>query len=216
MSLARVLNELLRDDDPYLYGTSDPFSIVPHTHYHRPGGRRQQSQSDQQRVQRRGGSGLSELANFEEVRTPRVQVLEEENKFVVSAEVPGIRKEELDVHIGDGGRSLRIQGRSGTHVTSGQGQEAAVEGTQQGGKQEAAVEGAKQGGPSTSADVAKKPEGEVGRPQYRGWSSYSFSRTIWLPRAVNPAGVKANLDHGVLTLDIPKQEEPGNQKIDIQ
>ena len=39
--------------------------------------------------------------------------LHEDNdgSYVVEAEVPGVKKENLDVRIGDGGRSLTIQGR---------------------------------------------------------------------------------------------------------
>lgn len=35
---------------------------------------------------------------------------EEDGSYVVEAEVPGMKKENLDIRIGDGGRSLTIQG----------------------------------------------------------------------------------------------------------
>jgi HSP20 family molecular chaperone IbpA len=45
--------------------------------------------------------------------------------------------------------------------------------------------------------------------------SSHFTRTVVLPRAVDPKGVTANLVDGVLTLKIPKAEEPGSVKINI-
>jgi len=42
---------------------------------------------------------------------PAVDVSEEGNKYVVEAELPGVKKENVEVRIGDDGRSLTIQGR---------------------------------------------------------------------------------------------------------
>ena len=44
----------------------------------------------------------------------------------------------------------------------------------------------------------------------------SFMRTVWLPRAINPELVSAKLADGVLTLKIPKAEEPGSVKVDVE
>ena len=43
---------------------------------------------------------------------PAVDVSEEPNAFVVEAEIPGVKKENLDVRIGDNGQSLTIEGRT--------------------------------------------------------------------------------------------------------
>lgn len=47
-----------------------------------------------------------------------------------------------------------------------------------------------------------------------GTSRSAFSRTVWLPRPVDAKNVQANLDHGVLTLRIPKAAE-GTTRIPI-
>jgi len=150
---------------------------------------------------------LSELG-FGSFRAPRVRVKEEENKYVVNAEVPGIRKEQLNVSIGDGGRSLRIQGRSTTDSVPLE-------------TKETTPTTATSNGPPTSGDgsnsqsVIQKSNDESSSSQPRNWSSYSFSRTIWLPRPAKAANVSAKLDHGVLTLEIPKQEDVGSHTISI-
>jgi len=44
----------------------------------------------------------------------------------------------------------------------------------------------------------------------------SFMRTVWLPHAINPELVSAKLADGVLTLKIPKAEEPGSVKVNVE
>lgn len=45
--------------------------------------------------------------------------------------------------------------------------------------------------------------------------SASFSRTVWLPRPVDGANIKAKLLDGVLTLTIPKAEDRASVKIPV-
>ena len=42
---------------------------------------------------------------------PAIDVTEEGDKYIVEAELPGVKKENVEVRIGDGGRSLTIEGR---------------------------------------------------------------------------------------------------------
>lgn len=42
---------------------------------------------------------------------PAVDVTEEGNRYIVEAELPGVKKGDIEVRIGDGGRSLTIQGK---------------------------------------------------------------------------------------------------------
>lgn len=42
---------------------------------------------------------------------PAVDVAEEGNSFIIEAELPGVRKEDINVEIGDNGRSVIIQGK---------------------------------------------------------------------------------------------------------
>ena len=42
---------------------------------------------------------------------PAVDVAEEGNSYIIEAELPGVRKEDLDVQIGDNGRSVTIEGK---------------------------------------------------------------------------------------------------------
>lgn len=42
---------------------------------------------------------------------PAIDVSEDGNNYIVEAELPGVKKEDVDVRIGDGGRSVTIEGR---------------------------------------------------------------------------------------------------------
>jgi HSP20 family molecular chaperone IbpA len=42
---------------------------------------------------------------------PSVDVTEEGNNYVVEADLPGVKKENVEVRIGDGGRSVTIEGK---------------------------------------------------------------------------------------------------------
>lgn len=110
---------------PFFRTLDDPFAIAP------PHGRtfRRTKRQDSQVESYSGASRslISELG-FGGLRSPIVQVTEEGDEYVVNAEVPGVRKEELDVSVGDGGRSLRIQGgRSSPAPTPAEGVASQVE-----------------------------------------------------------------------------------------
>ncbi|KAG9121211.1 hypothetical protein FRC07_002929 [Ceratobasidium sp. 392] len=128
-------------------------------------------------------------------RQAAVELSEDGNEIVVQAEVPGVQKENLDVHLGSDGQSLTIEGR--VHRVGKASQPAlAPSATQQ------ATEKA-------TTDVAKsnaEPESE-----YRS----SFTRTLWLPQPVDGTKAKAELADGVLTLRIPKREQLAAERIAI-
>lgn len=44
----------------------------------------------------------------------------------------------------------------------------------------------------------------------------TFTRTVWLPRQVDSTGVTATLNDGILTVKIPKAEDPGSVSVPVQ
>ncbi|EIN12599.1 HSP20-like chaperone [Punctularia strigosozonata HHB-11173 SS5] len=111
---------------------------------------------------------------------PAVDVSEEGNSYVVEAELPGVKKENVEVSIGEGGRALLTAGYVGT----------------------TAVTKSDQSSSQLSTERA-----------FTG--SATFSRTVWLPRPVDAAGVTAQLTDGVLTVKIPKAEDKASVKIPV-
>lgn len=59
--------------------------------------------------------------------------------------------------------------------------------------------------------------GQSGQPEQTETYEYhsTFSRTVWLPHAVDGKNARAQLTDGVLTLNIPKRDESGRQKISL-
>ncbi|KLO19239.1 HSP20-like chaperone, partial [Schizopora paradoxa] len=116
---------------------------------------------------------------------PAVDLTEHENEFVIEAELPGVKKENIDIRIGDGGQSLTIEGKSFVNqaVTQTDGNRGAV------------------GTPLSSERFFS--------------SASSFSRTVWLPRRVDGSKVKAKLEDGVLTVKIPKAVDPESVRVTI-
>ncbi|KAG8751472.1 hypothetical protein FRC11_009345 [Ceratobasidium sp. 423] len=112
---------------------------------------------------------------------------EEEKGFVVRAELPGVRKKDLDIHVGNDGRSLTIEGR--VHRTN---------------KPQVNE-------PAENKEVSKDAPESAETYEYRS----IFSRTVWFPQAVDAKNAQAKLEDGILTLNIPKREETGIQKISL-
>lgn len=57
---------------------------------------------------------------------PAVDVSEDGNHYVVETELPGVKKEDMEVRIGDGGRSVIIEGNIVQRRTSINGGESTV------------------------------------------------------------------------------------------
>ncbi|KAI0086539.1 HSP20-like chaperone [Irpex rosettiformis] len=122
--------------------------------------------------------------SFQNALRPAVDVSEQGNNYIVEAELPGVQKENVQVRIGDGGRSVTIEGKvcySGSKAVTTAGSEATQLTTER---------------------------------SFVGTSS--FTRTVWLPRRVDSSNVSAQLKDGVLTLTIPKAEDPGSVEVPVQ
>ncbi|KAG9092770.1 hypothetical protein FRC06_011807 [Ceratobasidium sp. 370] len=126
-------------------------------------------------------------------RQAHVEVSEEPKEYIVRAELPGVQKENLDVHVGNDGRSLTIEGH--VHRTNKTGTPSGTQSPR----------------PDTSGQGAPQTSEQAGTYEYRS----TFSRTIWLPHSVDGAKATAKLVDGVLTLNVPKRDESGRQRISL-
>lgn len=141
--------------------------------------------------------------------------LHEENDgtYVVEAEVPGVKKEHLDVRIGDGGRSLTIEGRVFRRGTNGN----AVESAEQGSQAHKAPEATSSATGEASTSVVKTDDDtkQVGSPTAQWSGAQSFTRTVWLPNPINASSVKAKLEDGILIVRAaPANQETVNVTVD--
>src|SRR6266404_6610085 len=116
------------------------------------------------------GSGFRSLGTLSRW-TPAVDVYQDKDQFTVVAEVPGMKKEELNLTLQNG--VLTISGER---------------------KQE-----------EKKPDQGFRSERFVGR----------FQRSITLPASVDPSGVKANYQDGLLKVVLPKSEEAKPKQIEV-
>jgi HSP20 family molecular chaperone IbpA len=142
---------------------------------------------------------------------------EEDGSYVIEAEVPGVKKEDLNVRVGDGGRSISIEGQ-----VARRGQQP----------RESTSTPANTGAPreSTSRDLTSTSNGkqpssdhvigvvtnvlvadadkQVSTNTDTAWSdSRTFSRTVWLPHSVNKDTITAKLEDGILTVRATKANQ---------
>lgn len=131
--------------------------------------------------------------------TPALNLTEENGTYVIEAEVPGVKKENLDVRVGDGGRSLTIEGRV---VRAGQRQPQQPEGEQQ--PQQPTPTTTEQTSTSEAVVGSNDADKQVSTNTASYHSSRTFTRTVWLPHAVDKANIKARLEDGILTIHAPR------------
>lgn len=154
---------------------------------------------------------------------PAIDVSEEGNQYVVEAELPGVKKDNVEVHIGDGGRSVTIEGRIVRRSTAPQTEEGSTAATSTEGNptrsfflSTARPAGANRLTAASNPAVARPDETSNQLSVERTFTgSSSFTRTVWLPRPVDANKVSAKLTDGILTVRIPKAEEVGTVKVDV-
>lgn len=161
---------------------------------------------------------------------PAIDVTEEGNHYVVEAELPGVKKENVQVRVGGGGQSVTIEGKiitrrgvmpEATQAASSETGSSGVEATQDTKgmspqEDDKANEALTEGGIGTQALTTAPPEPREISSERSFIGSQTFTRTVWLPRRVDSNNVTAKLNDGVLTVTVPKAEDPESVQVEIQ
>ncbi|KAG1818438.1 HSP20-like chaperone [Suillus subaureus] len=130
---------------------------------------------------------------------PPVDVTEEGDKYILEADLPGVKKENVDIRIGDAGRTVTIQGKISSRKTNDESNTTAET----------------TGENSTGAVAKSEPGTQLAMErQYPG--SATFIRTVWLPRPVDSSKVSAKLQDGILTLTVQKAEDQESIKVPLE
>ncbi len=108
-----------------------------------------------------------------EMNLPAVDLTEHANEFVVEAELPGVKKENVEIRIGDGGQSLTIEGKSFVRSSSGRQAEAPAAAESQppivgDSTPSDTADGSPSGAGAGSQAVTETNKGEVGTPIFFG------------------------------------------------
>ena len=103
---------------------------------------------------------------------PAVDIKEEDNQYLLIADIPGIDPKNIDIHMEN--NILTIKGERNSEL-------------------------------KTEQEGFKRIERQHG----------AFYRRFTMPEDVNAEGIQASSNHGVLTLQIPKQEASKPRKISV-
>ena len=161
---------------------------------------------------------------------PAVDVSEEGVNYVIEAELPGVKKENVQVRVGDGGQSVTIEGKivNRRSTTEASQPNASSETGSSGAEITQATEGRpfvlllfKKAGLPTShfigtTTVTSAPESTQISAERSFVGTSTFTRTVWLPRRVDPSNVSAKLSDGVLTVTIPKAQDADSVEVPVQ
>ncbi|KAL8403101.1 hypothetical protein RB594_008383 [Gaeumannomyces avenae] len=147
------------------------------------------------------------LHNSLSIWTPKFDLQETPSTYVLHGEFPGVEKKDIHIEFADE-QTMSIRGRSERDA----------------GKEKEKDSGAQQepnGKEVTHQDKSKQQVGaqREQRPQLKYWvterSFGEFARSFTFPSRVDPSGVVAKLDNGVLNLVVPKAAKPQGRKITV-
>ncbi|PIE05072.1 MAG: heat-shock protein Hsp20 [Spirochaetales bacterium] len=109
---------------------------------------------------------------FDRTYSPAVDVIENENNYLIRCELPGLSSEDIDVQVAD--NVLTVKGEK----------------------------------------KARNEESEKRWYKKESWYG-SFQRTISMPSGVDAAGIKGELENGILKVTLPKKEEMKPRQISV-
>ncbi|HTL52291.1 MAG TPA: Hsp20/alpha crystallin family protein [Planctomycetota bacterium] len=142
--------------------------------------------------------GTSRLKGYGRRAEPAINVWTSENALVVAALTPGVTQENLDIHIEDG--LLTLHQRRVNHGTDRQ----------------LAPEPATTAAPSTTgATAAESTPSATSKTRREERTKGEFTRTLQLPFPVDPAGISAKIQKGILWITLPRAEADRPHKIPV-
>ncbi|KAB5595221.1 hypothetical protein CTheo_1299 [Ceratobasidium theobromae] len=142
-------------------------------------------------------------------RTPPLDWYDEDTKYTLQLEVPGVRKEDLSMHVSDDGRMLTIEGK--TEKYSGPRQLGSSSGEDGGERRTTSrIKRVRKVMVDGSTVIISRTE-----KKHSVSTVVKFSRTVSLPGYIDGKRISAKLENGVLTVSIPKLPTPKPRRVVI-
>jgi len=173
----------------------------------------------------------SEFGQFQRFNFPRVDIREGPKAYRLEAEIPGFRKNDLSIEVLDN-RTLRIAGKRQLSKN------AEAEGAEEAAGSDNIIDSANtiESREPTSAETSENVEAstpanaEASERDVENFQSeedyelieterdqeITFSRQLRLPGKIDQDGIKASLDHGILSVVLPKLKEEAGRKVTIE
>lgn len=137
-------------------------------------------------------------------RGPRLDVVEHPDKFSISAEVPGIKSEDVHLNVDEKLHKITISGSVKSEYHS----DSAATNTKEPNATTTAT------GNGQNANKAGPPRTLVSERMFG-----TFDRSVKLPASADLSAIKASMNTGILKVDIPKHEEkrkPALRRVEIE
>jgi len=141
--------------------------------------------------------------------SPSVDLSESDKEWIVEAELPGVKPDDIDVRVQDHHLILRAELRQEEQSPDGQGQGSQAQGGQAQGSQ---AQGAQARGGQTQGQPGQGQQGAQRQYHHRERRYGFFQRVFPLPENADEEHIRCEFQNGVLTLHIPKME-PANQQV---
>ena len=150
--------------------------------------------------------------------TPRFDVRETKDSFLLDGELPGVRQENIEIEFSDP-HTLVVKGRVGEtdeSTSNSNYHHPTVEEEGAGDKSSETNESSSTAVQKSQAQAPAKSQ----EPDYKVWFSErrtgSFHRTFTFPVRANQDGVRASLKDGILSIVVPKESAPTTRKIRVE
>ncbi|KAF8610750.1 HSP20-like chaperone [Ceratobasidium sp. AG-I] len=142
-----------------------------------------------------------------EERRPPVEWHEDETLYTIHLEVPGVKREDMNMYVTDDGRSLKIEGKiekfgGAAGLGLGSTEDTKDRATRIKKVRKTMVDG-------TVVIISRLEK------KHTTGSSVKFTRSVTLPGNVDGKRVAARLEDGILTVTIPKLSSPKPRRIVI-
>lgn len=133
---------------------------------------------------------------------PAINVMEKDGEQIVFAQLPGLKKEQLNIEIEKNLLKLSSKTNSETKTEKSEPVEES-----QSTEQEAQ--------PETAVDQETRKEAENKKVIFSERRQTDFERTVMVPYRIDAENVTAELKNGILTVKLPRTEADKPRKIEI-
>jgi len=159
---------------------------------------------------------LSGALETQQMSIPPVEVRETDLRYILCLDVPGMRKEDLEVEVN--GNRLVIRGERREEFETGSQQDRQMQDQQKSDRQaqDKQTQGQQKQQSRAMQTQSSRALQRGGQPFFSEITYGEFQRVFTLPENADTSSVGANYENGVLRIEVPKTAQSRPQKVVVQ